>query len=105
MQAPLQAPARNGLCRHSTQRLGQQNVCFPRMVAQRSCTPSQTPPSQRLRHLGAVATASKLDNLSLFGDSTSSLMGGGPIVEKKKVSPKDAVLAVPLLSTVRVRAF
>ncbi|KAG2490007.1 hypothetical protein HYH03_011473 [Edaphochlamys debaryana] len=41
----------------------------------------------------------KLDNVSLFNDSTSSLLGGGPSTVKA-VSPKDAVMAVPLASEV-----
>ncbi|GIL57280.1 hypothetical protein Vafri_12535 [Volvox africanus] len=97
MQTPLQAPASNGLCRNRTQRLGRQAFSFPRTVPQRFSAPSQTPPVLLIRS-EVLAAAGKLDNLSLFGESTSSLLGGAPVVEKKKVSLKDAVMAVPLLS-------
>ncbi|KXZ45886.1 hypothetical protein GPECTOR_49g470 [Gonium pectorale] len=93
--AHLGAPSTRTVCRGQAQQRTQIVPCVPPAATLRSCAPSRTPP----QHSTVAFAGSKLDNLSLFGSSTSSLLGGTPVVEKK-VSPKEAVMAVPLNSAV-----
>ncbi|GFR44326.1 hypothetical protein Agub_g5539 [Astrephomene gubernaculifera] len=96
MQAQVKASGRGAACRGSTQQHMQSSICLRPLSSQRPFVQSHTPPAQFVRS-SAKVSASKLDGLSLFGSSTSSLLGGAPVVEKK-VPVKDAVMAVQLQS-------
>ncbi|KAG2445075.1 hypothetical protein HYH02_008942 [Chlamydomonas schloesseri] len=79
-------------CRGRAQR-GQLAFSAPRPITQRSGSLVQQAPSLRV-----TVAAGKLDSVSLFGGDTASLLGGAPVVEKKK-SCKDAVMEVELGTT------
>ncbi|PNH04496.1 Tetrapyrrole-binding protein, chloroplastic [Tetrabaena socialis] len=98
MQAHLQAPARGGCggCRSRSQQTSRRALVLPSHSSSwRSAAPASQP--QPSRSVGVLAG---LDSVSLFGDSTSSLLGGGAPAAEKKVSPKEAIMAVALQSEV-----